>query len=306
MKFASFETIVAAIYNYMPGKKEDYGKGAQTAVAFGGGYLAGILCAIISHPADVMVSKLNADRAPGEGFGAAMSRIYGKIGFSGLWNGLPVRIVMIGTLTGLQVSMADLALLLTAHIHTVDDLRLLQALRWLAYDWWWWREERGERPIGPQKLTDEVGANMCVGDGTLRLEASIMLRGRLVSNGEGILQGPDCYLYACCFHLAIPLPNPQPCCTEIAWTRHGPYQVNRVTSREHVCICESTIMQIRTLYQVYGLDWTWPTSAVQWPYRRSLGANNLMPCFCFCQAKQSWRSWDMVSNGIQLVVVKLV
>lgn len=31
-----------------------------------------------------------------------MSRIYGNIGFSGLWNGLPVRIVMIGTLTGFQ------------------------------------------------------------------------------------------------------------------------------------------------------------------------------------------------------------
>lgn len=96
MKFASFENIVAAIWNYLPGQKSDYGKGAQTGVAFVGGYAAGILCAIVSHPADVMVSKLNADRAPGEGFGAAMSRIYGKIGFAGLWNGLPVRIVMIG------------------------------------------------------------------------------------------------------------------------------------------------------------------------------------------------------------------
>jgi solute carrier family 25 (mitochondrial phosphate transporter), member 3 len=96
MKFASFETIVAAIYNYLPGTKSDYGKGVQTAVAFSGGYLAGILCAIVSHPADVMVSKLNAERAPGESFGGAMSRIYSKIGFTGLWNGLPVRIVMIG------------------------------------------------------------------------------------------------------------------------------------------------------------------------------------------------------------------
>lgn len=34
--------------------------------------------------------------------GAAMGRIYKEIGFGGLWNGLPVRIVMIGTLTGLQ------------------------------------------------------------------------------------------------------------------------------------------------------------------------------------------------------------
>jgi len=93
MKFASFETIVEMIYDRLPGKKSDYGKAAQTAVSFTGGYLAGILCAIVSHPADVMVSKLNSERKPGEGAGTAMSRIYGKIGFMGLWNGLAVRIV---------------------------------------------------------------------------------------------------------------------------------------------------------------------------------------------------------------------
>lgn len=102
MKFASFETIVEMIYARLPGHKSDYGKAAQTAVSFGGGYLAGILCALVSHPADVLVSKLNASRKPGEGFGPAVSRIYADIGFRGLWNGLPVRIVMIGTLTGLQ------------------------------------------------------------------------------------------------------------------------------------------------------------------------------------------------------------
>jgi len=107
MKFASFETIVEMIYHRLPGTKSDYGKGAQTAVSFTGGYLAGILCAIVSHPADVMVSKLNASRQPGEGFGAAMGRIYKDIGFAGLWNGLPVRIVMIGTLTGLQWMIYD-------------------------------------------------------------------------------------------------------------------------------------------------------------------------------------------------------
>ncbi|KAJ5692567.1 mitochondrial phosphate carrier protein [Penicillium macrosclerotiorum] len=107
MKFASFETIVEMIYHNLPGQKSDYNKGAQTAVAFTGGYLAGILCAVVSHPADVMVSKLNANRQAGEAFGAAMSRIYGDIGFRGLWNGLPVRIVMIGTLTGLQWMIYD-------------------------------------------------------------------------------------------------------------------------------------------------------------------------------------------------------
>lgn len=98
MKFASFERLVEMIYNYLPGQKSDYNKGAQTAVAFTGGYGAGILCAIVSHPADVMVSKLNANRLPGEAFGTAMGRIYKDIGFMGLWNGLMVRIVMIGTL----------------------------------------------------------------------------------------------------------------------------------------------------------------------------------------------------------------
>ncbi|KAH7005319.1 mitochondrial carrier domain-containing protein [Fusarium venenatum] len=107
MKFASFETIVEMIYDRLPGQKSDYSKAAQTGVSFTGGYLAGILCAIVSHPADVMVSKLNSNRQPGEAFGSAMGRIYKDIGFGGLWNGLPVRIVMIGTLTGLQWMIYD-------------------------------------------------------------------------------------------------------------------------------------------------------------------------------------------------------
>ncbi|CAK1363557.1 unnamed protein product [Cercospora beticola] len=107
MKFASFETIVEMIYARLPKPKEEYSKAAQTGVAFTGGYMAGILCAIISHPADVMVSKLNANKKAGESAGAAMGRIYKEIGFSGLWSGLPVRIVMIGTLTGLQWMIYD-------------------------------------------------------------------------------------------------------------------------------------------------------------------------------------------------------
>ena len=143
MKSASFENIVDAIYNYLPGSKNDYGKGAQTAVAFTGGYMAGILCAIVSHPADVMVSKLNADRQPGEGFGAAMSRIYGKIGFPGLWNGLPVRIV---SRADLYPDDHVLIFLLGhdwySHWSPMDDLRLVQDLHGSANDWRRWRSNR--------------------------------------------------------------------------------------------------------------------------------------------------------------------
>jgi solute carrier family 25 phosphate transporter 3 len=107
VKFATFESAVNAIYKRMGKPKEAYGALAQTGVSFLGGYIAGIGCAVVSHPADVMVSKLNADRKAGEGAMSAVTRIYGNIGFKGLWNGLPVRIVMIGTLTAFQWLIYD-------------------------------------------------------------------------------------------------------------------------------------------------------------------------------------------------------
>lgn len=99
VKFASFEKAVEQIYKTLGKPKEAFNGLQQTGVSFLGGYIAGIGCAVVSHPADVMVSKLNNDRKAGEGAVQAMGRIYGKIGFPGLWNGLPVRIFMIGTLT---------------------------------------------------------------------------------------------------------------------------------------------------------------------------------------------------------------
>ena len=95
MKFATFEKTVEQIYHYLDRPKSSYNGLQQTGVSFLGGYIAGVGCAVVSHPADVMVSKLNSDRKAGEAAGKAMGRIYGKIGFKGLWNGLPVRILMV-------------------------------------------------------------------------------------------------------------------------------------------------------------------------------------------------------------------
>lgn len=107
IKFVLFERVVEAIYKTLPKKKEEYNGLQQTGVAFLGGYIAGIGCAIVSHPADVMVSKLNANKNANEGAMTAIGRIYGEIGFRGLWGGLGLRIVMIGTLTGLQWMIYD-------------------------------------------------------------------------------------------------------------------------------------------------------------------------------------------------------
>ncbi|KAI5202154.1 hypothetical protein E4T42_05293 [Aureobasidium subglaciale] len=107
VKFATFESAVGQIYKQLGKPKESYGTLAQTGVSFLGGYIAGIGCAVVSHPADVMVSKLNSDRKAGESAGAAVSRIYSQIGFRGLWSGVGLRIGMIGTLTAFQWLIYD-------------------------------------------------------------------------------------------------------------------------------------------------------------------------------------------------------
>lgn len=60
MKFASFETIVEMIYKHgVPTPKDQCSKPLQLGISFAGGYVAGVLCAIVSHPADNLVSFLN-------------------------------------------------------------------------------------------------------------------------------------------------------------------------------------------------------------------------------------------------------
>jgi len=73
----------------------------QMGVVFTSGYLAGILCGAVSHPADTLVSKINKLKMEGS-FGQKASHIYKEIGFAGLWKGFTPRVIMIGTLTGLQ------------------------------------------------------------------------------------------------------------------------------------------------------------------------------------------------------------
>ena len=103
MKFACFENTVQALYQYVvPKPKEECTKTEQLGVSFMAGYIAGVFCAIVSHPADNLVSKLNATK------GATVGEIVNEMGMVGLFTrGLPLRIVMIGTLTGLQWGIYD-------------------------------------------------------------------------------------------------------------------------------------------------------------------------------------------------------
>merc|ERR1712142_1371363 len=76
-------------------------KGEQLTVTFAAGYIAGVFCAIVSHPADSVVSVINKN--PGRGAG----EILREMGPKGVWKGLGARIIMIGTLTALQWFIYD-------------------------------------------------------------------------------------------------------------------------------------------------------------------------------------------------------
>lgn len=103
VKFVAFEWFVQFFYdNVFTKGKENYSKATQLSVTFASGYLAGIFCAIVSHPADTMVSKIYSKGNEPGSVGSKVAAIYKEIGFKGLWAGLVTRIVMIGTLTGLQ------------------------------------------------------------------------------------------------------------------------------------------------------------------------------------------------------------
>lgn len=99
-KFFFFEKVVRLFYQYVFTKpKEEYNKATQLSITFASGYIAGVICAIVSHPADTLVSA----RGKGSNAGKSYGQIAKEMGYMNICTkGLGTRIIMIGTLTGLQ------------------------------------------------------------------------------------------------------------------------------------------------------------------------------------------------------------
>lgn len=58
-KFYFFEKVVQLFYdNIFTNPKDSYSKSTQLGVTFSSGYIAGVVCAIVSHPADSLVSQM--------------------------------------------------------------------------------------------------------------------------------------------------------------------------------------------------------------------------------------------------------
>merc|ERR1712113_580560 len=99
-KFYFFEKVVEAFYTYVfTNPRDSYSKSTQLGVTFASGYLAGVICALVSQPADNLVSQMGKAENKGKSFGQmASEQGVSKLFFSVLGT----RVLMIGTLTGLQ------------------------------------------------------------------------------------------------------------------------------------------------------------------------------------------------------------
>jgi len=105
-KFAVYEIAVENILR-ATGKSKDSLTGTQNSMLnLSAGVIAGMAAAVVSQPADTLLSKINKTKgAPGQ---SVMSRLFtmaGQLGVTGLFSGMGTRLFMIGTLTAGQFAI---------------------------------------------------------------------------------------------------------------------------------------------------------------------------------------------------------
>lgn len=103
IKFVGFyltaETVYETIEKQYGKKKSDLSQGTQLGITFACGYWAGIFCALATQPMDNLVSMKGNPENQNKSWGTMASEMGVKDLFT---RGLPARVLMIGTLTGLQ------------------------------------------------------------------------------------------------------------------------------------------------------------------------------------------------------------
>lgn len=103
-KFVVFEKVAEAAFGIWP--KNTLSDGMQTTVNLGSGLIAGFAAAIVSQPADTMLSKINKTKGlPGEGTTSRLIKIAKELGLRGSYGGIGARLFMVGTLTAGQFAI---------------------------------------------------------------------------------------------------------------------------------------------------------------------------------------------------------
>lgn len=111
-KFAVQGIAAEKIYESIGKTPKEMTSGENVSVSLASGVIAGVSAAIISHPADTLLSKIN--KAGAGGSGGMLSRLGNIAAETGIWKlctqGLGARCVMIGTLTAGQFGIFDIVM----------------------------------------------------------------------------------------------------------------------------------------------------------------------------------------------------
>jgi len=122
-KFAVQGRAAESMYKFTGKTPENSSSGLNLTISLGSGVIAGVAAAVISHPADTLLSKIN--KKGNGGTGSTFSRLTNiarEMGFMKLCTtGLGARCIMIGTLTAGQFGIFDSVMLMVGakrfHFH---------------------------------------------------------------------------------------------------------------------------------------------------------------------------------------------
>lgn len=104
-KFVVYERTSEAIYDMLPMKKESLNNASIVAINLGSGLIAGFAAALISQPADTLLSKINKGQQRQGSITSTLIRLARELGFKGLFLGLNARLVLVGVLTAGQFAI---------------------------------------------------------------------------------------------------------------------------------------------------------------------------------------------------------
>ncbi|ETI20625.1 hypothetical protein G647_06967 [Cladophialophora carrionii CBS 160.54] len=103
-KFVVYEKVAEAVWQTMD--KNTASDGTKTVVNLGSGLIAGFAAALVSQPADTMLSKINKTKGlPGESTTSRLFKIGKELGLRGSYAGIGARLFMVGTLTAGQFAI---------------------------------------------------------------------------------------------------------------------------------------------------------------------------------------------------------
>ncbi|KAG9295120.1 hypothetical protein G9A89_006101 [Geosiphon pyriformis] len=104
-KFAVYEKAVEVIYNTIPTPKSELSVSTNTAINLGAGLISGLAAAVVSQPADTLLSKINKQKGAEGSIASRLIVLAKELGPRGLFLGLGARLVMVGTLTAGQFAI---------------------------------------------------------------------------------------------------------------------------------------------------------------------------------------------------------